>query len=68
MLTGETGLPADVLELAVSRFSYGTRPVSAGVLAEQQRIADAFHSLKLIPRPVKVADARWDVPQQQAKR
>jgi ABC-type nitrate/sulfonate/bicarbonate transport systems, periplasmic components len=68
VLTGETGLPADVLELAVSRFSYGARPVSAEVLAEQQRIADAFHSLKLIPKPVKVADARWDVPQQQAKR
>ncbi|MFS8975421.1 sulfonate ABC transporter substrate-binding protein [Cupriavidus necator] len=68
VLTGETGLPADVLELAVSRFSYGTRPVSAEVLAGQQRIADVFHSLKLIPKPVKVADARWDVPQQQAQR
>ncbi|WP_354685229.1 sulfonate ABC transporter substrate-binding protein [Cupriavidus necator] len=68
VLTGETGLPADVLDLAVSRFSYGARPVSAEVLAGQQRIADTFHSLKLIPRPVKVADARWDVPQQQAQR
>ncbi|MBP0629029.1 sulfonate ABC transporter substrate-binding protein [Cupriavidus sp. AcVe19-1a] len=64
VLTGEVGLPADVLELAVSRFAYGARPVSADVLAEQQRIADAFHALKLIPKPVKVADARWEVPQQ----
>lgn len=68
VLTGEVGLPADVLDLAVSRFSYGARPVSAEVLAEQQRIADVFHTLKLIPRPIKVADARWDVPQQQAQR
>jgi sulfonate transport system substrate-binding protein len=68
VLAAETGLPADVLELAVSRFSYGARPVSAAVLAEQQRIADTFHALRLIPKPVKVADARWDVPQQQAKR
>ncbi|RAS11239.1 sulfonate ABC transporter substrate-binding protein [Cupriavidus alkaliphilus] len=68
VLAGETGLPADVLALAVSRFSYGARPVSAEVLAEQQRIADAFHALKLIPRPVKVADARWTAPQQQARR
>ncbi|AGW90968.1 sulfonate ABC transporter substrate-binding protein [Cupriavidus necator] len=68
VLTGEVGLPADVLDLAVSRFSYGARPVSAEVLAEQQRIADVFHSLKLIPKPIKVADARWDVPQQQAQR
>ncbi|MCO4889221.1 sulfonate ABC transporter substrate-binding protein [Cupriavidus sp. WGtm5] len=68
VLTGETGLPADVLALAVSRFSYGARPVSAGVLTEQQRIADAFHALKLIPKPVKVSEARWAAPQQQAGR
>lgn len=68
VLATETGLPADVLALAVSRFSYGARPVSAAVLAEQQRIADSFHALRLIPKPVKVADARWDAPQQQAGR
>jgi len=53
------GLDPAVLDLAVARFSYGAKPVSAGVLAEQQRIADVFYSLKLIPKPIKVADASW---------
>ncbi|MDQ0139459.1 sulfonate ABC transporter substrate-binding protein [Cupriavidus necator] len=68
VLAAETGLPADVLALAVSRFSYGARPASGAVLAQQQRIADTFHSLRLIPKPVKVAEARWDESPRQAKR
>jgi len=62
VLGKETGLDANVLELAVSRFSYGAKPVTPEVLAEQQRIADAFHTLKLIPRPIRVADAAWAPP------
>ncbi|CAG2127039.1 Putative aliphatic sulfonates-binding protein [Cupriavidus yeoncheonensis] len=64
VLIREVGLEPAVLELAVSRFSYGARPVNADVLAEQQRIADVFHSLKLIPKPIRVSDASW----QQAQR
>ena len=36
--------------------------MTAEVLAEQQRIADAFVTLKLIPKPIKVADAAWQPP------
>ncbi|WP_149135785.1 sulfonate ABC transporter substrate-binding protein [Cupriavidus campinensis] len=73
VLVKETGLDATVLDLAVSRFSYGAKPVTAAVLAEQQRIADAFHALKLIPKPIQVADAAWTppagkAPTQQAQR
>jgi len=64
VLTREVGLEPAVLDLAVSRFSYGARPVNADVLAEQQRIADVFHTLRLIPKPIRVADASW----QQAQR
>jgi sulfonate transport system substrate-binding protein len=32
-------------------------PVSAEVAARQQKVADAFFELKLIPQPVRVADA-----------
>jgi sulfonate transport system substrate-binding protein len=64
VLIREVGLEPAVLELALSRFSYGARPVNAEVLAEQQRIADVFHSLKLTPKPIKVSDASW----QQAQR
>lgn len=62
VLTRETGLDPAVLELAVSRFSYGAKPVTADVLAEQQRIADAFQTLRLIPKPIRVADAAWVPP------
>ncbi len=64
VLISELGLEPAVLHLAVSRFSYGARPVNADVLAEQQRIADVFHALKLIPKPIRVLDASW----QQAQR
>ncbi|MBC7956800.1 MAG: aliphatic sulfonate ABC transporter substrate-binding protein [Cytophagales bacterium] len=34
-------------------------PISAQIVADQQRVADAFHQLELIPRPVKVAEIVW---------
>ncbi len=73
VLVKETGLDATVLDLAVSRFSHGAKPVTPAVLAEQQRIADAFHTLSWIPKPIQVADAAWappagKTPTQQAQR
>jgi sulfonate transport system substrate-binding protein len=59
ILGPQLGLAPAVLARAVARFSYGVRPVGADVLADQQRIADVFYALKLIPRPVRVADAAW---------
>lgn len=50
------GLPAPILEVALKRQGYGVRPLDDGVIAEQQRIADTFHSLGLLPKPVKVSD------------
>jgi sulfonate transport system substrate-binding protein len=34
------------------------KPVTPEVLREQQKIADAFHGLKLIPKPIAVRDAQ----------
>jgi sulfonate transport system substrate-binding protein len=34
-------------------------PITPALLAEQQRVADAFAQLGLIPRPVRVADIVW---------
>ncbi len=46
------------LELAESRKKrYGAQPIQAEVLAEQQKLADTFFQLKLIPKPVKAEDA-----------
>jgi len=33
------------------------KPVSLEVIREQQKIADAFSGLKLIPKPISVKDA-----------
>lgn len=58
ILAGQTGLPVDVVALAAGRYSYGVRPVTPEVLGAQQKIADAFHALKLIPKPIAVRDAQ----------
>jgi sulfonate transport system substrate-binding protein len=54
------GLDEPTTALAVSRYSYGVQPVSAKVVAEQQKIADTFHQLKLIPKPIQIRDAIWE--------
>ncbi|MBD9665814.1 sulfonate transport system substrate-binding protein [Variovorax paradoxus] len=51
------GLPKPVAELTVARAAYGTSPISKAVLAEQQKIADTFFDLKLIPRRISVLEA-----------
>lgn len=59
VLTAQTGLDAATVDLAVERYSYGVKPISPAVVAEQQRIADVFAQLKLIPKPLRVADIVW---------
>jgi len=56
-LQPQIGLDQATLELALSRGGYGVAPVTDAVLAEQQRIADAFFDLKLIPKHINVHDA-----------
>jgi sulfonate transport system substrate-binding protein len=54
-LSPSIGIPAPILEVALARQTYGVKPLDAQVVAEQQRIADAFHALGLIPKPIAVA-------------
>jgi sulfonate transport system substrate-binding protein len=56
-LSPSIGIPVPVLEIALKRQSYGIKPVDGEVIAEQQKIADVFHSLGLLPKPVKVSEA-----------
>ena len=51
------GLDREIVELAASRLAYGVQPITREVLLEQQQVADAFHALKLIPKPLNVFDA-----------
>jgi sulfonate transport system substrate-binding protein len=55
-LSASVGIPADVLKVALERQTYGIKPLDADVVAQQQAIADAFHSLGLIPEKISIAD------------
>jgi sulfonate transport system substrate-binding protein len=56
-LSPAIGIPAPTLEVALKRQSYGIRPIDRAALDEQQKVADAFDQLGLLPAPIKVADA-----------
>ena len=55
-LSPSIGLPASVLEVSLQRESYGTVPINSEVIASQQRVADTFFALGLIPKAVNVSD------------
>jgi sulfonate transport system substrate-binding protein len=57
ILSAQTGLDKATTELATKRYSFGVKPVTPSVIADQQKIADAFFNLKLIPKKIVVKDA-----------
>lgn len=57
------GLPVDVAELSLRRYNFNVQPLSDAVVADQQKIADTFHSLKLIPKAISVKEASWKAAQ-----
>jgi len=56
-LSPGVGIPAGILEVALGRQSYGVSPLSPSVIGAQQRIADTFLALGLIPRAIDVASS-----------
>jgi sulfonate transport system substrate-binding protein len=54
-LSASIGIPAPVLEIALKRQTYGIKPLDDSVVAEQQRIADTFHALGLLPKSIVVS-------------
>ena len=56
-LSPSVGIPAPILTVALKRQTYGVKPLDAAVVAEQQRIADTFHKLGLLPKPVAISEA-----------
>jgi sulfonate transport system substrate-binding protein len=59
LLAPRTGIKPEVIDAALSRLAYGVRPLTPEIVAEQQRIADSFFRLGLIPTTVAVRDAIW---------
>jgi len=56
------GLPADITALALSRQQYGTQFITPEVVEAQQKIADTFADLKLIPKRLTIKDVVWTPP------
>jgi sulfonate transport system substrate-binding protein len=55
-LSPSVGLPASVLATSLKRESYGILPINNEVIASQQRIADTFFALGLLPKAITVSD------------
>ncbi|HEY9817440.1 MAG TPA: sulfonate ABC transporter substrate-binding protein [Candidatus Obscuribacterales bacterium] len=59
VLAPVTGLDPEILDVVTRRRSYSFDPVPTEAIAEQQRIADVFYELDLIPKAVRVQDVIW---------
>ena len=60
LIAGFSGLDAGVVSLFIQRRpSSPVNLLSPATVADQQRVADAFFKLGLIPKPVSVADIVW---------
>ncbi len=60
ILSKATGIAADIQQKAVDRTEFVISPIRQPVIEEQQRIADRFQSLGLIPKPITVQDIIWN--------
>ena len=61
MLAPQLKVDPKVLALATERRQYGVVPLTDAIAQDQQLLADAFASIKLIPKPVQVKDAFLDL-------
>ncbi|MDF0731818.1 aliphatic sulfonate ABC transporter substrate-binding protein [Pseudomonas entomophila] len=57
LLAPQLGIGADVLQVASERRNYNAVAITPQIVAEQQKLADTFQGLGLIPRKLAVADA-----------
>jgi sulfonate transport system substrate-binding protein len=55
-------LPESVIEAILARTPLDARPIDADAMASQQQIADTFHRLELITRPLQIEEAVWSRP------
>ena len=56
------GLSKEITAVAVKRQGYGAQPLTPAVVAAQQKIADTFTTLKLIPKSLSIKDVIWTPP------
>lgn len=58
-LESQLGIEAAILEVSEKRRKYGVSPLTPEVITGQQKLADTFHKIKLIPKQVQVQDVVW---------
>ncbi|BAU74963.1 sulfonate ABC transporter substrate-binding protein [Metapseudomonas furukawaii] len=56
------GLSAEITRNAVERQAYGAQPITPQVVEAQQKIADTFADLKLIPKRLAIREVIWNPP------
>ncbi|MFS0638839.1 sulfonate ABC transporter substrate-binding protein [Mesobacillus foraminis] len=56
-LSPQIGMDVETLERVLTRRSFGLEKVTEEVLNDQQKIADQFYELQLIPKKINVKDA-----------
>ena len=57
LLSHEVGIDVDTLQRITEHLPWGFQPVTPAVIADQQKIADAFFSLNLVPKKLDVREA-----------
>lgn len=57
LLAPQLGIAPDVLLLATQRRNYAAEAITPAIVAEQQKLADTFLGLGLIPKPLRVDEA-----------
>ena len=58
-LAPSLGIDAVVLTKSEERRTHDALPLTDAVISKQQKVADTFSDLKLIPRPIQVKEAVW---------
>ena len=58
-LSAVTGIALDIQTIAANRSSFAVGPITDDIIATQQGVADRFHKLGLIPKPIAIRDIVW---------
>ncbi|MCK1739349.1 sulfonate ABC transporter substrate-binding protein [Bradyrhizobium sp. 139] len=61
-LAAVTGIPLDIQTIAANRSAFVVGPVTDDIVVTQQGVADRFHKLGLIPKPIAIRDIVWRNP------
>ncbi len=61
LLSREVGIDVDTLQRITEHLPWGFQPVTPTIIADQQKIADAFFTLNLVPKKLDVGEATLPV-------